>query len=116
MKNLTLYMLFILAVIALYGFAYSIPMEDVSGEKIFVDNKCTMCHSVSASEITSKKKDAADLSKLSNVLTADFLTKYLKKEEAIDGEKHKVTFKGTEEDLNKMVEWLLTFKEKDAAK
>ncbi len=114
MKNLALYLLFVLAIIALYGFAYSIPAGDASGKKIFVDNKCTMCHSITSEEITSKKKDAIDLSKLSSDLTADFLTKYLKKEEATDGKKHKSAFKGSDEDLDKMVRWLLTFKEKKA--
>lgn len=112
MKNLALYLLFVISIIALYGFAYSIPSEDAPGKKVFVDNKCTMCHSVEAAQITSKKKDASDLSKLSADMTEEFLTKYLKKEESIDGKKHKATFKGTEEELKQMVDWLITFKEK----
>jgi hypothetical protein len=113
MKNVALYLLFVLSVIALYGFAFSMP-GDAPGKKIFVDSKCTMCHSVTAAEITSKKKDASDLSTLSADMTSDFLTKYLKKEEAIDGEKHKTSFKGTDEELTQLVDWLLTFKEKKA--
>lgn len=111
MKNLALYLLFVLSVVALYGFAYSVPADE-PGKKIFIDSKCTMCHSVEAAEITSKKKDASDLSKLSPDLTSEFLTKYIKKEEAIDGKKHKAAFKGTDEELKQLVDWLMTFKEK----
>jgi cytochrome c551/c552 len=113
MKNIVVYLLFVIAVIALYGFAYSIPAVDAPGKNIFVDNKCTMCHSVEVAEVTSKKNDAKDLSNLSADLTSDFLTKYLKKEESLEGKKHKTAFKGSDEELQQMVDWLLTFKVKE---
>lgn len=83
-----------------------------SGEENFVDNKCAMCHPIISAEIISKKKESIDLSKLSGNLTADFLTKYLKKEAATNDKIDIAAFKGSDEDLNKMAEWFLTFKRK----
>ena len=113
MKNIVAYLLFVIAVIALYGFAYSIPNADAPGKNVFIESKCTMCHSVEVAEVTSKKSDAKDLSNLSADLTPNFLTKYLKKEESLEGKKHKAAFKGSDEELQQMVDWLLTFKVKE---
>ena len=62
MKNVVLYMILVLAIVGLYGFAFSVNMGTESeGEKIFLANKCNTCHTVEALEITSKKKDALDI-------------------------------------------------------
>lgn len=112
MKNVFLYLLFIFAIVALFGVAFSNAQENESeGAKIFVDNKCSMCHSVESAGITSKKKDAVDLSVTGQDKTAEFLIKYLKKEEKIDDKMHKSTFKGSDEELKVLSEWLAGLKD-----
>lgn len=97
----------------LYGFAFITtdqPADD--GKKIFVDNKCNMCHTVSSAGIESKKSDASDLSAVGKDATKEFLLKYLKKEAKLNDKDHKSSFKGSDEDLKILVDWLLTLKGK----
>ncbi len=111
MKNILIYLGFVVTIVALYGFAYTIadqPSND--GKKIFVDNKCSMCHTVTTEGVESKKSDAVDLSTVGKDKTEEFLLKYLKKETKLNDKDHKSSFKGSEEDLKILVDWLLTLK------
>ena len=111
MKNIIIYLGLIITVVALYGFAFTIAgNEDADGKKIFVDSKCNMCHTVTSAGIESKKSDATDLSTVGKDQTVEFLTKYLKKETKLNDKDHKSSFKGSDEELAKLVEWLLTLK------
>jgi hypothetical protein len=110
-KNIIIYLGLVITIVALYGFAFTIDNgDDVDGKKIFIDSKCNMCHTVTLAGIESKKSDATDLSSVGEDRTVEFLTKYLKKETKLNDKDHKSSFKGTDEDLNKLVEWLLTLK------
>lgn len=111
MKNILIYLGLVVTIVALYGFAFTIA-DDKSddGKKVFVDNKCNMCHTVTVAGIESKKSDASDLSVVGKDRTVEFLTKYLKKEAKLNDKDHKSSFKGTDEDLTKLVEWLSTLK------
>lgn len=111
MKNILIYLGLIVTIVALYGFAFTIadqPADD--GKQVFIDSKCSMCHTVTSAGITSKKSDATDLSAVGKDKTAEFLLKYLKKEAKLNDKDHKSTFKGSDEDLKKLVDWLLTLK------
>ena len=111
MKNILIYLGLVITIVALYGFAFTIadqPGDD--GKKIFDDNKCNMCHTVTSAGIESKKSDASDLSTVGKDKTVEFLTKYLKKEAKINDKDHKSAFKGSDEDLKVLVDWLLTLK------
>jgi cytochrome c5 len=111
MKNVLIYLGLIVTIVALYGFAYTIAdQKSDDGKKIFVDNKCQMCHTVQSAGIESKKSDASDLSAVGKDKTAEFLTKYLKKEAKLNDKDHKSSFKGSDEDLKVLVDWLLTLK------
>lgn len=115
MKNLLIYFGLVVAIVAMFGFAYTINAQDEpAGKNIFVAQKCAMCHSVSSVAIDSKKKDASDLSTFADAeeVNAEFLTSYLKKEAKKDDKDHKVPFKGTDEELVQLVDWLLTLKTK----
>lgn len=114
MKNIALFLLFVIAIIGLYGFAFSLNAEEPSGKKIFVDSKCSMCHSVESADITSKKKDAIDMSGVGNKNNAEFLAKYLTKKEKLNDKEHKTAFKGTEEDLQALAAWLESLKTEEA--
>lgn len=84
--------------------------EGFDGKAAFEANKCNLCHSIESQGIEAKKKSDKypDLSKLSADHSAELLTKYLKKEETINDKKHPMPFKGSDEDLAKLVDWFLT--------
>jgi len=111
MKNILIYLGMVITIVALYGFAFTIADQSSDdGKKVFLDNKCNMCHIVKSAGIESKKSDAVDLSTVGKDKTVEFLTKYLKKEAKLNEKDHKSSFKGSEEDLTKLVEWLSTLK------
>ena len=111
MKDIFTYLSIIIAIVALYGFAFTISSnDDPAGKKIFIDNKCNMCHTVKSAGIESKKSDATDLSNAGAEMKAEDMIKYLKKEMKLNNKDHKTAFKGSDEDLKKLVEWLSTLK------
>ncbi len=93
--------------ISLVQFAYS---QEKTGKEIFEGAKCNACHSVEKAGIEAKKKSdkVPDLSKLAEGHDADFFAKYLKKEETLNSKKHAVAFKGSDEELKTMVDWLMS--------
>ena len=113
MKNIFSYLLFNFVIVALYGFAISFAQnKGVDAKKVFETQKCNACHTVTTLAITSKKKDAVDLSTVGSTYKADFLTKYLKKDAKIKDVAHKVALKGTEEEQAAVVKWLASLKKK----
>jgi len=110
MKNVFIYLTFIFAVVFLFGFAFSFGMQDGGGKSLFVEKKCVTCHSVESAGIESKKKEPVDLSNVGDKYNAEFLIKYLNKEEAIDGKEHSTKIKGTEEEIKTVAEWLSSLK------
>ena len=115
MKDTLLYILFISVIVALFGFAFSFSQEQTpDGKQIFLDNKCNKCHTVTSMDITSKKDDAVDLSDAGSVGDVQFLKSYLLKESDINDKSHKTKFKGSEEELNTLAEWLASLKTETA--
>jgi len=111
MKNTFLFVLFISAIVALFAFAFSFSQDKGNdGKQIFLDNKCNSCHSVSSQDIISKKDNAIDLSDTGSLDNADLLKSFLLKEAQINDKDHKMKFKGSEDELNTLVNWLLTLK------
>src|ERR1017187_3301829 len=113
MKNIFTYLLFIFLIVALYGFAFSFAQDKGSdAKKDFEAQKCNACHTVTTAGITSKKKDAVDLSTVGSTYKADFLTKYIKKDAKIKDAVHKVAFKGNDDETASLVKWLASLKKK----
>jgi cbb3-type cytochrome oxidase cytochrome c subunit len=111
MKNTFFFVLFISAIVALFAIAFSFAQDQgLDGKQIFVDSKCSNCHTVTSKEITSKKDDATDLSNAGSLGDASLMKSYLLKESKINDQEHKIKFKGTEEEMNALVNWLLTLK------
>ena len=84
----------------------------VDAKTLFVEtHKCQMCHGVPAAGIEAKMKSekmkGPDLGGKSEI---DFekLAAYLRKEAELDGEEHNKEFKGTDEELQAIVDWLGT--------
>jgi len=111
MKNTFFFVLFISAIVALFAIAFSFAQDQgIDGKKIFVEAKCTSCHTVTSMEITSTKNEAIDLSNVGALKDAQLMKSYLLKEAKINDKEHKMKFKGTDEELNGLVNWLLTLK------
>ena len=109
MKNTFLFILFISTIVALFAFAFSFSQDqDLDGKQIFIDGKCNNCHTVTSMEITSKKDDATDLSNVGCLRDAQLMKSYLLKEVKINEQDHKLKFKGSEAELDALVNWLLT--------
>jgi cbb3-type cytochrome oxidase cytochrome c subunit len=111
MKNTFLFILFISSIVALFAFAFSFSQEqDLDGKQVFIDNKCSNCHTVVSMEITSKKDGAEDLSNTGSIGDVQLIKSYLLKEAKINEKNHKLKFKGSEEELNALVNWLHSLK------
>jgi mono/diheme cytochrome c family protein len=94
--------------------ATAVQAGDVpDGKTVFLENKCNTCHSVDSQEIAKKseKMKGADLSNAGNdVKDAAWLKGFLLKENEKEGETHKKAWKGTDEQLGAIVDWLMTLK------
>ncbi len=84
---------------------------DVSGKKVFEAEKCSMCHALSnlGIEATTKaeKLKGPDLVDVGKRYEADWIAKYIKKEADKEGKSHTKPFKGSDEELQALVDWLL---------
>ncbi|MCS7311390.1 MAG: cytochrome c [Acidobacteria bacterium] len=102
------------------GEAATAQEKAASGKELFTKYKCTMCHSVKAEGIEAKKAaeggeeaKGTDLSDVgAKVQSAQWIQDYLLKKVDKDGKKHKTVFKGTEEELKTLAEWLFSLKGK----
>lgn len=84
--------------------------EGKDPKQIFEDAKCTTCHSIDSKGVETRKKTdkTVDLSKLDEGHDAAFWISYLKKNENLNNKKHPVAFRGTDEELAAMINWLMT--------
>ena len=105
---------FVAAILIAIGFAIPVSAEDPPGKKVFIDAKCNTCHSIETQGITKTMaaSKAADLSTVGADHNAEWLTKYLMKEEAKNDKKHVKAWTGKKEDLETLVKWLETLKKK----
>lgn len=113
MKNLKIVLsIFVAGVILAFGNFSITAQEAPDGKQIFIDKKCNSCHPIESMGIerSNPKAKGPDLSKLGDEFTADFIGKYLKKEEALEGKKHSLAFKGSDEEFNALVNWLASLK------
>ena len=94
---------------------FAVSAEDAPGKTIFLANKCNTCHAIKADAIektskTKMKKEPPDLSTIGDQKTADWIVKYLKKQEMLDNAKHVKAWTGKEEDLQTVAKWLESHK------
>lgn len=78
------------------------------GKAVFEAQKCAQCHGVKSLGIEPKTSSAAmqgaDLSEVT--LDAEFLAKYLRKQEQQDGKDHKKEVKIDDAEMTALIEWL----------
>jgi cytochrome c2 len=104
--------LFVSIVFILFAISFNASaFDDPDGKQVFEDEKCNLCHSVSTAGIEAKTKSeklkGPDLVNLADSYEAKWIVKYVKKEADLDGKTHKKPFKGTDEELQALVDWLL---------
>jgi len=79
------------------------------GQAIFLAQKCNMCHGVPAASIEAKAKveklKGPDLP-TATPREAEWVAQFLRKQVQLDGKDHKKEYKGTDEELQTMLDWL----------
>jgi mono/diheme cytochrome c family protein len=82
------------------------------GKEAFLAAKCNTCHAVQAAGIEAKmqseKMKGPDLDSSVAKIDKAELNKFLKKQGQLNGQDHMKEFKGTDEDLAKIIAWLST--------
>ncbi len=112
MKHLLAWAIVVTAAFVLIPTVAAEDEAAMDGKALFTDtHKCSMCHGVPAAEITAKTKSekmkGADLGgKVEGELAE--IAAYVRKEGELDGKTHKKPFKGTDEELQAIVDWLGT--------
>ncbi len=102
--------LFLMAAILAFPTAAA-ASEAAAGQEAFVALKCNLCHSVEAVDIAAKTKSdkmkGPDLSS-SSELDVEWAFQYIKRDVLKDDKQHKKEFKGTDEELTAILDWLAT--------
>jgi cbb3-type cytochrome oxidase cytochrome c subunit len=82
-----------------------------AGRDVYVANGCDRCHAVVSRDIALKSKGKARGSDLGNVgatRDADWLQRFLKREILLEPQRHMVKWKGSDDELKTLIDWLLT--------
>lgn len=101
----------LVAVVASWTVLVSTGAAAADGKALFVENKCNTCHSVDSQSIekTSEKMKGPDLSNAASLLeSAEWAKSFIKREAKKDGKSHVRPFRGSDEDLEAIVDWLMT--------
>ncbi len=84
--------------------------SDLDGKKIFLDQKCDLCHTVSTAGIEAKVKSKAmqgpDLVNVGDRHDSEWLQGWLRKKVEMNGKKHRKAFTGSDEELGALIAWL----------
>lgn len=84
--------------------------EELDGKTLFVEtHNCNMCHSVPAAEIQAKvKSEKMQGPALGGKIDAEFadIAAYVRKAGQLKGEEHNKEFKGSDEELAAILDWL----------
>jgi mono/diheme cytochrome c family protein len=87
------------------------------GKQVFIDSKCSNCHSVSVEGIRGLRPEGGakpnDLSNTGGKFKAPWIEKWLMKQETLNNKKHMRKFKGSPEELHTLAAWLETLKAKE---
>jgi cbb3-type cytochrome oxidase cytochrome c subunit len=95
------------------------PAAAAPGKTAFVDQKCNRCHSILSEKVEltaggyvkSKEKNIPpDLSGVGAKHPAEWIFKYVKRTETREGVKHAGVYRGNDEQLKLLSEWLATLK------
>ena len=114
MKQTIGFTLSVLVAVLLLAILYSGPASGATpdGKTLFLAQKCNMCHNVPAAGIerTTKSEKMAGPDLVNIQVEAATLAKVLRRQEDVHGKKHAKEFKGTDEELNTVITWILSQK------
>jgi cytochrome c5 len=114
MKQTIGFTLSVLIAVVLLAILYSGPASGAApdGKTLFLAQKCNMCHNVPAAGIErtvkSEKMAGPDLVNLK--VEAATLAKVLRRQEEVNGKKHPKELKGSDEEVNSVITWILSQK------
>ncbi len=103
------------ALLLLMGFVVLLAPANADaqdGKAVFLEKKCNVCHAIESQEVekTSKVK-GSDLSDAGNTVeSAEWLKGFLLKENESEAGKHKKTWKGTDEEMDAVIGWVMGLK------
>jgi hypothetical protein len=88
------------------------------GRQTFVDMKCNTCHTVESlgievlpdEEEDEEEQQITDLSTVGDRRDTDWIQRFLKREERIDGQRHRRRFRGSDAELEALATWLSSLK------
>ncbi|MFN7963962.1 MAG: c-type cytochrome [Thermoanaerobaculia bacterium] len=88
--------------------AYAAAAPD--GKAVFLAQKCNNCHAIQTAGIEAKAQNeklrGPDLGGVVEKLDPALVGKYVRKQEKIEGKLHKFEFKGTDDELKVLIDWL----------
>ena len=86
--------------------------NELPGKKVFVDKKCMICHSVPKFDLVSSSVGKRNFSELNELQSYDsvFIKRYLTKEDKLNNKKHPISFNGTDQEFDDLIEFLLEIK------
>ena len=91
------------------------PATEKDGKTIFIEGKCSNCHSIASQGIKGLRPEGgakpSDLSNVGSKFKSEWFEKWLMKEETLYNKKHMKKFRGTPEELHILATWLETLKE-----
>lgn len=100
----------ILCFILVSASSFSVSQNTKDGKKLFTSiHQCNECHAASAEQIFAETHNSKDFgSDLSGFKTenGNMLASFLRKKTAMNGSRHKKEFKGTDEELKAIIDWL----------
>lgn len=109
-RTLSVTLAIAVAALALTAVPAAQAADEAMALKLFNEtHKCNMCHAVPAAEIEAKtKSEKMKGPELGGATKVDLetLAAYMRKEGELDGKTHKKEFKGTDEELQAIIDWL----------
>jgi mono/diheme cytochrome c family protein len=92
----------------------SAAASDDAGKTAFLAQKCNRCHSIEAHQIAATVKSETmrgpDLSTVGKKHDAAWIKQYVRKEVKLEDKDHKAKWEGSEEDLQRIADWLASLK------
>jgi cytochrome c551/c552 len=85
--------------------------QAADGKQIFMDQKCNICHSIESQGIEKKMKkmESPELSNIgAEIESAEWLKGFLLQEKKKDGKQHQRKFKGSDQELDTLVSWIMS--------
>lgn len=94
----------------LAGTALAQDADADAGKKAFMDADCNRCHDVESHDISatiaSERMKGPDLSQIGAEHDAEWIVDYVKREVQLEGKNHRLPWKGSDEELQTIADWL----------